>query len=107
MDALVGLGPGRTVEGVGELDGRHLEVSIGWVSPVERYHQMPGSGVVLRPLSSADLIMEETRNFEQIEVSNKDGLERGGADERTERMGVFIAERPPLDRIDDRARRVV
>lgn len=32
MDALVGLGPGRTVEGVVELDGRHLEVSMGITS---------------------------------------------------------------------------
>lgn len=77
MDALVGLGPGRTVEGVVELDGRHLEVSIAWVSPVERYHQMTGSGVVLRPLLSAGLVVMETRNFEQIEVSNKDSVERG------------------------------
>lgn len=59
MDALVGLGPGRTVEGVVELDGRHLEVSIGWVSPVERYHQM--AGVVLRPLLSAGLVVMETQ----------------------------------------------
>jgi hypothetical protein len=32
----------------------------------------------LRPLLSAGLVVMETRNFEEIEVSNKDGLERGG-----------------------------